>query len=76
VLTDGIAFKDPTSLEDAIEFAQRADSIICTIRFSDSERRRGPIRMAVMAAAKEHGKQDLAQTAAEAGGESYQVDDS
>jgi VWFA-related protein len=36
LLTDGVAYKDPTSIETAIEYAQRADTIIDSIRFSDS----------------------------------------
>jgi VWFA-related protein len=35
LLTDGVAYKEPTSITTAIEFAQRADAIIYPIRFSD-----------------------------------------
>ncbi len=73
LLTDGVAFRDPTSIQDAIEFAQRADAIIYSIRFSDPVGFRGPIRSAVMAAAKEHGKQGLERMARETGGVAYEV---
>jgi len=35
LLTDGVAFKDPTSMETAIELAQRADTMLYSIRYSD-----------------------------------------
>jgi ABC-type glutathione transport system ATPase component len=35
LLTDGIAFLDPVSIGTAIEFAQRADTILYSIRFSE-----------------------------------------
>jgi VWFA-related protein len=72
LLTDGVAFRDPTSIGSAIEFAQRADTILYSIRFSDSKFTR-PIRAAVLAAAKEHGKQALHRMAEETGGISFEV---
>ena len=35
LLSDGVAFKEPTSISTAIEYAQRADTIIYPIRFSE-----------------------------------------
>jgi VWFA-related protein len=52
LLTDGVAYRDPTSMETAIEFAQRADTIIYTIRFSDPIRARRPVRAAILASAQ------------------------
>jgi VWFA-related protein len=72
LLTDGVAFKDPMSVSTAIEFAQRADAILYSIRFSDPISIR-PIRAAVIAAAKEHGKLELERMAKETGGFSYAV---
>jgi VWFA-related protein len=72
LLTDGVAFRDPTSIGTAIEFAQRADTIIYAIRFSDS-RMTGPVRAAVRAGFKERGKQGLQRMAKETGGISYEV---
>lgn len=72
LLTDGVAFRDPTSIGTAIEFAQRADTIIYSIRFSDS-RMTGPVRAALRAGFKERGKQSLQRMAKETGGVSYEV---
>jgi VWFA-related protein len=73
LLTDGVAFKDPLSLESAVESAQRADTILYSIRFSDPVEAYRPIRAAVLAAAKERGKQELERMAKETGGVSYAV---
>ncbi len=73
LLTDGVAYKDPTSIGTAIEFAQRADTILYAIRFSDPVGIRGPIRMAVREAAKERGKQELHRMAKETGGVVFEV---
>ncbi len=73
LLTDGVAYKDPTSIGTAIEFAQGADTIIYTIRFSDSVGFRGPVRTAIMASFKERGKRALERMAKETGGLAYEV---
>lgn len=73
LLTDGVAYKDPISLETAIEFAQRAGTIIYSIRFSDPVHFRGPFRSAVLAGMKERGKVDLERMSKETGGTSYEV---
>jgi VWFA-related protein len=73
LLTDGVAFRDPVSIGTAIEFAQRADTIIFSIRYSDPPRLRRPLRTTVLAAAKERGKLGLQRMARETGGESYEV---
>jgi VWFA-related protein len=72
LLTDGVAFKDPESLETAIEFAQRADTVVYSIRFSDSSPIR-PFRAAIYAGMKEHGKLELERIAKETGGMSFGV---
>jgi VWFA-related protein len=73
LLTDGVAFRDPRSLEDAIEFAQRADTIVYSIRFSDPVKAYRPIRAAILEGAKERGKHDLRKMGEETGGVSYEV---
>lgn len=73
LLTDGVAYKDPVSIESAIESAQRADTILYSIRFSDPVEAYRPIRAMVLAAAKERGKQELERMAKETGGVSYAV---
>jgi VWFA-related protein len=73
LLTDGVAYKDPTSMETAIEFAQQADTILYSIRFSDPVAAYRPFRAAILEAAKEHGKSELERMAKETGGVSYEV---
>jgi VWFA-related protein len=72
LLTDGVAYKDPTSIDTAIEFTQRADTMIFSIRFSDPVPI-GPLRAAFAAGMKEHGKLQLERMARETGGVSYGV---
>jgi VWFA-related protein len=72
LLTDGVAYKDPASIDSAIEFAQRADTIIYSIRFSDPVLL-GPLRAAFVASMKEHGKLELERMSKETGGVSYGV---
>lgn len=73
LLTDGVGYKDPVSVDSAIEAAQRADVILYSIRFSDPVRPYRPLRAAAMAAMKEHGKGELERMARETGGVSYEV---
>ena len=73
LLTDGVAFRDPVSIGTAIEFAQRADTIIFSVRFADPIRAYRPFRAALLAAASERGKQGLHRMADETGGVSYEV---
>ena len=73
LLTDGVAFRDSVSLETAIEFAQRADTIIYSIRFSDHVPIYRPGKALILAAASEHGKQGLHRMAEETGGGLYEV---
>lgn len=73
LLTDGVAYKDPTSIGTAIEFAQGADTIIYAIRFSDRVRPYMPLRAAFIGTMKEHGKLDLERMSNETGGASYGV---
>lgn len=73
LLTDGVAFRDPTGIGTAIEFAQRADTIIYSIRFSDPVTLYRPVRAAIRGPAKERGKEGLHRMAEETGGVSYEV---
>jgi VWFA-related protein len=73
LLTDGVAYKDPVSIDTAIESAQRADTLLFSIRFSDPGQARRPLRAAFMAAVKEHGKAGLERMSEETGGVSYEV---
>ena len=73
LLTDGVAYHDEVTIGTAIEFAQRADTIVYAIRFSDAVHPYRPIRAAVLSAAKEKGKGALARMARETGGTSFDV---
>src|SRR5262249_39368717 len=73
LLTDRVAFRDSTSMEAAIEFAQRTDTIIYSIRFSDHIPVARPFRAAILAAASERGKHGLQRMAQETAGVSYEV---
>jgi VWFA-related protein len=68
LLTDGVAFKEPTSITTAIEFAQRADTIIYPIRFADPVPLARPVIGPLLAIASAHGKQALHRMARETGG--------
>jgi VWFA-related protein len=72
-LTDGVAFKDPTPIAVAIEYAQRADTIIYSIRYSDPTQVFLPIVGAIIAVAKERGKKGLHRMAEDTGGVTYEV---
>ena len=73
LLSDGVAFKEHTSITTAIEYAQRADTIIYPIRFSDPEPLSRPVIGALLKMASEHGKQGLHRMAIETGGAYYEV---
>ena len=73
VLTDGVAYRDDTSIGTAIEFAQRADTLLYSIRFSDPVQAYRPFRAAILSAAKERGKVELERMAKETGGVSFGV---
>lgn len=73
LLTDGVAYRDPVTIGAAIEFAQRADCILYSIRFSDPIHLYRPIRAAVQTGFREKGRQGLERMARETGGESYEV---
>lgn len=73
LLTDGVAFKDPTSIGTAIELAQGADTIIYSVRYSDPVAMYRPFRAPFMAAAKERGKDALKRMARDTGGVSFEV---
>jgi len=73
LLSDGVAFREPTSITTAIEFAQRADAIIYPIRFADPVPFSRPVVGVILAIASEHGKQGLRRMARETGGSYFEV---
>ena len=76
LLSDGVAYKEPTSITTAIEFAQRADTIIYPIRYADPVPLTRPVIGAILAIASEHGKQGLHRMARETGGAYNEVTNS
>jgi VWFA-related protein len=75
LLSDGVAFHEPTSITTAIEFAQRADTIIYPIRFADPVLFSRPVLGVLLAMASAHGKQGLHRMARETGGAYFEVSD-
>lgn len=73
LLSDGVAYKEDTSITEAIEYAQRADTIIYPIRFADAENFSRPVIGAILAIASQHGKQGLHRMANETGGSYFEV---
>jgi len=73
LLSDGVAYKESTSITEAIEYAQRADTIIYPIRFADPVPLSRPLIGAILAIASEHGKQGLHRMANETGGAYFEV---
>ena len=73
LLTDGVAFKDSVSLGTAIEFAQRADTILFSIRFADTFHPARRIVAARLDAARKKGEAGLVRMAKETGGEAFEA---
>jgi VWFA-related protein len=75
LLSDGVEFRDPTPITDAIEYAQRADTIIYSIRFADHIQLYRPGKAMVRAVAGERGKKALERLSRETGGGYFEVSD-
>jgi len=73
LLSDGVDFRSKTSLADAIEYAQRADTIIYSIFFADALVPYRPLRSAVLAASRERGRRVMQRLASETGGAYFEV---
>jgi VWFA-related protein len=73
LLSDGVAFRDHTSIGTAIEFAQRADTMIFSILFAGPLRLAGPGGIGMQAAIRQHGKSVMQRLARETGGAFYEV---
>src|SRR5262249_36115459 len=76
ILSEGVSFRDPVSIGTAIEFAQRADTIIFSILFAGP----GPAVMALMPqlarvrfSGSKHGQQVMKRLAEETGGDYFEV---
>jgi VWFA-related protein len=73
LLTDGVAYRDRTSIVTAIEFAQRADCILYCIRFYDGLPLATPLGIAIWEARLAKAKKGLERMALETGGEEFEV---
>jgi VWFA-related protein len=72
LLSDGVDFRSHTSLINAIEYAQRADTIIYSILFAEPLRPYRPFRSAVLAMGRDRGR-TMRRLAAETGGAFFEV---
>jgi VWFA-related protein len=73
LLSDGVDFRSKTSLVDAVEYAQRADTIVYSIFFADALVPYRPLRSAVLAASRERGRRVMLRLASETGGAYFEV---
>jgi len=73
LLSDGVSFRDKCSIGTAIEFAQRADTIIYSILFSDHPKIYRPGRAVVHAIGAEGGRNAMRRLARETGGAYFEV---
>ena len=73
LLSDGVDFRSKTSLSTAIEYAQRADTIVYSILFAEPLRPYRPLRSAVLAVSREHGRNVMRRLAGETGGAFFEV---
>ena len=76
LLSDGVSFRDKTSIGTAIEYAQRADTIIYSILFADRGKFYRPGRAAVLAISRQHGRNVMRRLARETGGAYFEISDS
>ncbi len=73
LLSDGGDFRSKTSLATAIEYAQRADTIVYSIYFAEPLRPYRPVRSAILAATRDRGRRVMMRLAAETGGAFFEV---
>jgi VWFA-related protein len=73
LLSDGVDYHSKTTLETAIESAQRADTSIYSILFADPLNPARPIRAAILGAARTRGKKVMRRLAGETGGAYFEV---
>lgn len=74
LLSDGVSFKDPTTLSTAIEYAQRADTIIYSILYGGGGAGlRRPVRTAAQGMGRKRGRVVMERLARETGGAYFEV---
>ncbi len=72
LLSDGVSFRDKTTIGTAIEYAQRADTIIYSILYGGHHRAYRP-GLAIHAVVAAHGKHAMQRLASETGGAYFEV---
>jgi len=73
LLSDGVDFRSKSSLGTAIEYAQRADTIIYSILFAEPLKAYRPLRSAILARNRERGRTVMHRLASETGGAFFEV---
>jgi VWFA-related protein len=73
LLSDGVDVASKTSLDTAIEYAQRADTMIYSILFTAHRRVVHPIAMAAIAMVNRRGRKAMQRLARETGGGFFEV---
>ncbi len=73
LLSDGVDVHSRTSLGTAIEYAQRADTIIYSILFADSDAGMRPVRAAIFTAYHQRGRKAMQRLPSETGGAFFEV---
>ena len=63
LVSDGVSYGDKTTIGTAVEYAQRADTIIYSILFADRPHRRRPVRAAVRGLSAQRGRDTMRQMA-------------
>jgi VWFA-related protein len=76
ILSDGVSFRDKTTIGTAIEYAQRADTIIYSILFADPIKFYRPGKAAFQAVAAGRGKSAMQRLARETGGAYFEISQS
>jgi VWFA-related protein len=73
LLSDGVDYHSRTSLETAIEYAQRADTIIYSILFAESGERSRHVRAAIRSGYEGRGRKAMRRLALETGGAFFEA---
>ncbi len=73
LLSDGVSFNDQATIGTAIEYAQRADTIIYSILFADRPKFYRPGRAAILAVTRQHGRNVMQRLAGETGGAYFEI---
>jgi VWFA-related protein len=73
ILSDGVSFRDKTTIGTAIEYAQRADTIIYSILFAEPVKVYRPGKAAIQAVTAGRGRSAMQRLARETGGAYFEI---